>query len=185
LVGPLSGQDIYGLIDNLLRLDATSRKPITLWISCQGGSIIDTLTVCDTLALLRSPIQTVGLGYVEGTGLALLASGTERVIYSSLMASTHALWSLPSDHPGSRTIGIRKTQNQTEPFMAQLIKSMARVVAESKGRFPSFLADPNVPDQIMDATTIIEQGIADGMISGSARVITNRKQNNHVKTLSI
>jgi ATP-dependent protease ClpP protease subunit len=53
LLGRVGPAEINTVIDNLLRLDTDSAKKITVYISCQGGDIVEALKLVDTVGLLR------------------------------------------------------------------------------------------------------------------------------------
>src|SRR5277367_6427632 len=83
LLGRIDASDINRVIDLLLRCDAASAAPITIFVSSQGGDIVEALKLIDTIGLLRAPLTVVGLGLVEGAGVMLIAAATQRVLYPS------------------------------------------------------------------------------------------------------
>ena len=91
LLGGIDHQEIDRLIDHLLRLDTASRRPITLYVSCRGGSIVEALMITDIFASLRSRVTGIGMGLIAGAGAVILASTHDRVLLPSAVLSTAGL----------------------------------------------------------------------------------------------
>ena len=182
LLGPICPGDIHLLVDHFLRLDAESELPITLFISSQGGTIADALMAIDAMALLKSPIRAAALGIVEGAGLAILASASERILFSSVLLSTAGLWDLPRLHPSAqRSVGLMG-RGSTGDILSDLLAQKVKVaVTQSEGKLPIFLSNPDSPIQVFNAEQAIDIGLADSIIHGSSRLLRKSKHNkNHV-----
>jgi ATP-dependent protease ClpP protease subunit len=92
LLGPIDHTEINLLVDQLLRLDTARRKPITLYLSCIGGSLVDAFKVVDIMTGLRSPVITVAMGLVEGAAVIILACAAKRLMLPSSVLSTAGLY---------------------------------------------------------------------------------------------
>jgi len=184
LLNRIDSSDINRAVDLLLRCDAASAAPITVFISCQGGDIIEGLKLADTVGLLRSPLTVVALGLVEGAALLLLASATKRVLYPSALLSTAGLWDLPHLHQDAkRGIGLHQGADGTDQLQRHITDRVNELVTISRGRVPHLLADPDANPRLFDATTAIQIGLADAIIEGPHRLlIKSRKQIQHVST---
>lgn len=60
----------------LLKDSEDSEKKITLFINSQGGDIRNTLMICDMMAMIDAPIETVCIGAAMDEAAIILASGT-------------------------------------------------------------------------------------------------------------
>lgn len=176
LWGKIDTADINRVIDLLLRFDAASAKPVTIFVNCQGGDVSEGLKLIDTLSLLRSPVMTVGLGLIEGAGLLLLAAAQQRVLFPSAILSTSGLWDLPHLHEAAkRTMGLRHDAQIGDQLCARICGRMTDLVTAVGSKLPSLLADQNAPPQIFDATAAIRVGLADAIIHGPHRLLVKPK----------
>ena len=172
LLGKIDTNEVNLLVDQLLRLDAESGKPITVFVSCQGGDIIQGLTLLDSLGLLRSTVTAVGMGLIEGAGVLLLAGAHERIVFPSALLSSAGLWDLPHLHPTSkRGIGLHQDLHPGDQLLSRLRDRMTQIVLASNSKLPGLLADPNVLPQIFDSTGAVHIGLADSIIDGPNRLL--------------
>lgn len=66
------------LVGTLLYLDSVSQKDLQMYINtCEGGQLVPSLALYDTMRHLKSDIVTVGFGGVMGMAAFLMASGTK------------------------------------------------------------------------------------------------------------
>lgn len=65
------------LIAQLLYLDNISHEPIHIYINSPGGSVIDGLSVIDTINLIQSPVYTVCTGLAASMAAILLSCGSK------------------------------------------------------------------------------------------------------------
>jgi len=66
------------LVGTLLYLDSVSQKDLQMYINtCEGGEIVPSLALYDTMRHLKSDMVTVGFGGVMGMAAFLLTSGTK------------------------------------------------------------------------------------------------------------
>ena len=64
------------LVGTLLYLDSVSQKDLQMYINtCEGGSLVPSLALYDTMRHLKSDIVTVGFGGVMGMAAFLMCSG--------------------------------------------------------------------------------------------------------------
>jgi len=188
LLGDIGEEEVNLLIDLLLRCDSESNREITLYISCKGGDLIQSLKLLDTLRILRSKVTAVGFGVIEGLGLLVLAACPKRLVFASTLFSTAGLWSLPTPHPDSRqTIGLgkgvdhrqllaEKTQHQAESAFAALVREL-----------PRFLVDPDLEYQLLNAHEALKAGLIDAIITSfdqrfpkiKSRKLTHVRSNIH------
>ena len=176
LLGKIDTTDINRVVDLLLRCDAASPDPITIFVSCQGADVIEGLKLADTIGLMRSPVTAVALGWVEGAGILLLAVATKRIVYPNCILSTGGLWDLPFMHPTVRAgMGLHHASRAGDRLDLQVAERMHELVVNSGNKLPSFLADPNAEPQLFDASATIRVGLADAIIDGPLRLLKKAK----------
>lgn len=65
------------IVTQLLYLNNLSNDPIDIYINSSGGSVIDGLSVIDTINLIKSPVNTICTGLAASMGAVLLSCGTK------------------------------------------------------------------------------------------------------------
>merc|ERR1712176_1472042 len=66
------------LVGTLLYLDSVSQKDLQMYINtCQGGELVPSLALYDTMKHLKSDVVTVGFGGVMGMAAFLMCAGTK------------------------------------------------------------------------------------------------------------
>ncbi len=172
VLGRIGPSEINLVIDQLLRLDHASDDPITVFISSQGGDIVEGLKLLDTLGLLRARITAVGMGLIEGASIFLLAGAEQRILYPSMAASVAGLWDLPLLHASAkRGIGLQLDTPAAEQLRIQITQLLKEVVGIGQGKIPGLLADPDTPVSYYTATDLIRLGLADVVINGPHRLL--------------
>ena len=78
LRGPLDEASSTRLATELMTLDATGDSPITMQVDSPGGSLGAALTLVDVIELLGVPVHVLAMGRVEGSAVAVVASGAKR-----------------------------------------------------------------------------------------------------------
>lgn len=76
LTGEINGDRAKEVITQLLYLDSVDTADINLYINSEGGSVTDGLAIADTMQILKSNINTTGIGLCASMGAILLVSGT-------------------------------------------------------------------------------------------------------------
>ena len=175
LLGRIDHAKIDLAVDQLLRCDADSDKDITVFLSCQGGNLIEGLKLVDTVGLLRSRLTAVGLGLIEGAAVVLLASAHQRVLFSSTLVSTAGLWDLPHLHPEARPgIGLHQSLSVREQLRDRLTERL-NASAHSWGS----LLDSDEAPRLLTASQCLELGLADAIVEGPNRILQRFKRKEH------
>lgn len=65
------------IVTQLLYLNNLSNDPIDIYINSSGGSVIDGLSIIDTINLIKSPVNTICTGLAASMGAVLLSCGTK------------------------------------------------------------------------------------------------------------
>ena len=106
LIGDISEQKSEEVIGTLIHLsdmcdaDPETNKPIEMYISTYGGSVVDMFALYDLMRVIKQKctVSTIGLGKVMSAGVLLLANGTKgerkvgkncRVMLHNVMAGFH------------------------------------------------------------------------------------------------
>lgn len=63
------------IVAQLLYLDSISHDPINIYINSPGGSVIDGLSIVDTINFIKSPVYTTCTGLAASMGAILLSCG--------------------------------------------------------------------------------------------------------------
>ena len=95
LLGRIDSSHVDVLADQLLRLETESSEPITLSISSTGGNLIAALKIVDVMNTLQSHVTAIAMGLVQGAGVLIFATASERLILPSALLSTTGLWTMP------------------------------------------------------------------------------------------
>ena len=108
----------------LLFLDSTEKKDITLYINSPGGSVMCGLGIVDLMNYIKSDVATVNLGMCASMGSVLLSSGTKgkrsSLIYSKVM--THQV----SHGTQGNVQDTRINQMEAEKYNYILFKMLAK-----------------------------------------------------------
>jgi ATP-dependent protease ClpP protease subunit len=179
LLGRIDPSQVDLAVDQLLRCDADSDDGITVFLSCQGGNLIEGLKLVDSIGLLRSRLTAVGLGLIEGAAVLLLASAHQRILFPSALVSTAGLWDLPDLHPQARSgIGLHQQASIRDQLRARLAERINQAMNLS-GRRWECLLDPETSPRILTAAQCLELGLADGIVEGPNRILQRCKTKEH------
>lgn len=109
----------YNRLDEAIPPDL--RKPIVLYIASRGGEVDSGMALADSIALSRTPVYTVNMGYAYSMGFLILLSG-------------HVRFSLPNAkfllHDGSNFIYNSAAKAMDEAlFLGEAEKRIAAYIA--------------------------------------------------------
>jgi ATP-dependent Clp protease protease subunit len=79
------------LIPRMLSYDTIENAPIKLFISSPGGDIDAGFKICDTMALIRSKIITIGMGF-QSMAVPVFMMGDERYLFPHARVMIHLPW---------------------------------------------------------------------------------------------
>ncbi len=155
-------------IEGLLRLQNTKHpeRPITLYIlgnpQTEPLTPVETLMVCDVIRSLRSPVQTVGIGFLSPTQSIVLAGGTGRrmLLPHSMLFLTEIRFSSPID---PRRVGINAC-GRTSPSQESMEERFMHLLNELK------IAECFSASQTLCATAAVEHGLADELFQQCTEV---------------
>lgn len=177
LLGKIDSPHIDLLIDQLLRLDTESPKEITLYISCQSGTLIDALKVIDVMKTLRSQVTAIGMGLIQGVGVPIFAAAPKRFLFPNALLTTMGLWSIsgleiqPTTGFGStaahpRDALVKELEGQVEYLRPTIL---ARLIREAA----------TMP-RLFTAQEAISLGLADDLVPTPKQILPPRSRS-HVR----
>jgi Clp protease len=189
LLGPVEPPDFDLLVDQLLRLDAESEHNITLFVSSQGGTMVEALKVIDTIGLLRCKLTVVGFGLVEGAGVLLIACAHQRILFPSAVVSTAGVWDLPQLHAQARAgIGLNSQPSLDDELCRCLSPRIAEVLISAKRSSVFPLFKPSTAARLFTSQECLDLDLADAVIEGPRRLLNKylkrKRQHEHPIPLS-
>lgn len=69
--------------DETHNIPVEERKPIKIYIDSYGGSLTDTFTIVDAIALSKTPVWTINIGKAYSGGFFAFVAGHKRFAYPS------------------------------------------------------------------------------------------------------
>ncbi len=166
-------------IEGLLRLQNTKHpeRPITLYIlgnpQTEALTPGETLMVCDVIRSLRSPVQTVGMGFLSPTQSVVLAAGTggRMLLPHSMLLLTAIRLSSPLD---PRQVGINACRC-TNPSRESMEERFLLLLKELK------IAECFSASLTLCATAAVEHGLADEVFQQCTK--TPRRESANERTI--
>ena len=73
----------WNLIDDKNNIPVEERQPIRLYIDSNGGDLVQTFIMIDSIRLSKTPVWTIGMGAVYSGGFFTFISGHRRIAYPS------------------------------------------------------------------------------------------------------
>ena len=77
------------VISELLYLDSINHNDISIYINSPGGSVTAGLAIYDTMKIIKSDVETIGVGMSASMGAFLLSIGTRRKIFHFMCGFGH------------------------------------------------------------------------------------------------
>ena len=75
--GEVNRETCYTMNAELLYLDSLDGRDISLYINSPGGSVVDGLSVIDTMNFINSDVSTICMGMAASMGSVLLSNGAK------------------------------------------------------------------------------------------------------------
>jgi ATP-dependent Clp protease protease subunit len=142
----------------LLFLDSTEKKDISLYINSPGGSVLCGLGIVDLMNYIKSDVATINIGMCASMGSVILSSGTKgkrsSLIYSKVM--THQV-----SHGTQGVIeDTRINQLEAEKYNYILFK----LLAKNCGKTFEEMLESSRRDKWFNSTQALEFGLIDEII---------------------
>ncbi|MGI8574529.1 MAG: ATP-dependent Clp protease proteolytic subunit [Egibacteraceae bacterium] len=155
--GRLDEPAVTDLCAQLMTLDTSSSRPITLVVNSRGGPLTDVFALLDTMELARPPIDTTCVGEALGTAAAVLAlgSGTRRAARSATIR-------LRLDEHHAIDGDAQTTTQHAERLLAAR-HLLASMLARRTGHDPAVLEGWLETDAFLSADEAVAAGLVDAV----------------------
>jgi len=148
----------------LFALDADNNEPIRVLVTSPGGHVDSGFAIYDTMKFLKSPVVTIGAGWVASIAVPIFFGGEKGKRYS--LPNTRFLLHQPSGGAGGQAADIR-IQAQ------EILKIRARVnqlIATETGQDIEKVAKDSDRDFWMNAEEAVAYGLVDKVITSRTEI---------------
>ncbi len=159
LVGEIHEGSATSLIMQLLYLENKSPgKEIQLYINSPGGSLHDSLAVCDTIRMLKSPVRCICVAIAMSGGALILSAGTKGK--RSALKHSRVMIHQPLGAVGGTAANIKIEIEE----MRRCKKEVTQELANNTGKTYDQIFDDCERDYYMSAEQALEYGIIDEIV---------------------
>lgn len=151
--------DIASLvISELLYLDSINHNDISIYINSPGGSVTAGLAIYDTMKIIKSDIETIGVGMSASMGAFLLSSGTKgkRCILENAEVMIHEIL-------GGAQGQATEIQIQADRIL-HLREKLNKLLAKNTNQTLKKINNDTKRDHYMDAEEAMNYGIVDKIL---------------------
>lgn len=133
-------------------LEPSRRQPIVILINSNGGLLDVTLSICDAIAVSKTPVYTVNMGQALSGGCLIFLMGEKRYAMKNSWAMCHA---------GSGGIqgNYSETKEQSKVWDAQ-VDTMSNIILERTGMDAKLYKKNKNKDWWLDQKQQLEYGFA-------------------------
>ena len=158
IVGPVNERMSVVVNAQLMYLDSIDQSDITLNINSPGGSVVEGLSMVDTMGYIHSDIITVNTGMAASMGSVLLGAGTKGKRYSLPHAKVmlHQVSAGAVGNVQDMEISMAETKKYNEILFGLL--------GEYTGKDPKQVISDTNRDLWLTSTEAKEYGILDEVI---------------------
>ena len=147
------------LVATMLFLDSVDKnKPMYLYINSEGGQIVPTMAIMDTMKHLRSQVGTVGFGSARAMGGLLLASGAKgkRAALPNTCIMLH--------HPSGVARGSASDVHNEGRELMRIRTQINKKISDITGRPVELVSEEIRRDKHFTAEQALEYGIIDKIL---------------------
>lgn len=157
LMTPVNNISMTSVISQLLYLNAKDiKKPIHLYISSPGGSVLDGYGIIDTMNLIEAPVYTYTIGLAASMGALIFLNGTNRYMLPHSELMLHQ----PLGGVSGQASDIEITANRIIKMKKDINEMIATKCNLNIEEVEKFIDR----DRYFNATEAIEYGLADEII---------------------
>ncbi|MFA7083770.1 MAG: ATP-dependent Clp protease proteolytic subunit [Arcobacteraceae bacterium] len=158
LMTPVNNIAMTSIISQLLFLNAkNSKKPIHLYISSPGGSVLDGYGIIDTMNLIEAPVYTYTIGLAASMGALIFLNGEKRYMLPHSELMLHQ----PLGGVSGQASDIEITANR----IIKMKKSINEMIANRCNLALIDVEKLTDRDRYFDANDALEYGLADEIIT--------------------
>jgi len=147
------------LVATMLFLDSVDKnKPIYLYINSDGGQIVPTMAILDTMKHIKSEVGTVGFGSARAMGGLLLASGAKgkRAVLPNTCIMLH--------HPSGVARGAASDIQNEGKELLRIRAYVNKLVANATGQPVEKISEDIRRDKHFTPQAALEYGIIDKVL---------------------
>jgi ATP-dependent Clp protease, protease subunit len=147
------------LVATLLFLDSVDKnKPIYLYINSDGGQIVPTMAILDTMKHVKSEVGTVGFGSARAMGGLLLASGAKgkRAVLPNTCIMLH--------HPSGVARGAASDIQNEGKELLRIRAYVNKLVSNATGQPVEKISEDIRRDKHFTPQAALEYGIIDKVL---------------------
>ena len=157
LMTPVNNISMTSVISQLLYLNAKDiKKPIHLYISSPGGSVLDGYGIIDTMNLIEAPVYTYTIGLAASMGALIFLNGVKRYMLPHSELMLHQ----PLGGVSGQASDIEITANRIIKMKKDINEMIATRCNLDIEKVEKFIDR----DRYFNATEAIEYGLADEII---------------------
>ena len=147
------------VVAEMIHLANQSKEPIHFYINSPGGSVIDGLSIIDTMKILPCDVYTYGIGMQASMGSLLLVCGKKG--YRRMLKNSFVMIHSISTGMGGKLPDIEEDFKFTVKLKDILTDLYVQNTKITKDEIESIFKSP---DRWFDSKEAIEKGIVDGII---------------------
>lgn len=158
LTGEIEDNMASLIVSELLYLDSINHDDIHLYINSPGGSVSSGLAIYDTMNLIKSDVNTYGVGLSASMGAFLLAGGTKgkRNILENAEVMIHEVAS---------GVSGKSTEIEVQTDHLKKIKNRVnKILANNTGKKIKQIEKDTKIDNYMDAEEALKYHLVDKII---------------------
>ena len=147
------------MVAQLLYLDSLNNEDISIYINSPGGSVTDGMAIYDTMNYITSDVSTIGIGICASMAAFLLSSGKKGKRY--LLPNSEVMIHQPLGGAQGQATEIKiaaehilKTKEKLNKILSKNTEKDLDIIEKDTDR-----------DNFMDASTALEYGIVDEIIT--------------------
>ncbi len=146
------------VISELLYLDSINHNDISIYINSPGGSVTSGLAIYDTMKIIKSDVETIGVGMSASMGAFLLSSGTKgkRCILENAEVMIHEIL-------GGAQGQATEIQIQADRIL-HLREKLNKLLAKNTNQTLKKINNDTKRDHYMDAEEAMNYGIVDKIL---------------------
>ena len=150
------------VISELLYLDSINHNDISIYINSPGGSVTAGLAIYDTMKIIKSDVETIGVGMSASMGAFLLSSGTKgkRSILENAEVMIHEILG-----------GAQGQATEIKIHADHLVRTREKLnkfLSERTGKPLDVIEKDTERDNYMTAEEALEYGLIDGIMTKRA-----------------
>ena len=158
----------------LRTLDATSSKPISLWINSDGGDVVSAFMLYDTIRLLRSPVH----GYVVGRAYSCAVLVFQACDRRMMAPNAYLMF-----HPDTTEVASTSLKEAISDLATEAEQSTRfnTLIAERSGASLEDILSLESRVTYLDATQCKKQGFTDVVMKPRKKLSGNLRRGTRAK----